>query len=115
MKPEIVYEYDKIMETRKWVGEIPFIKFPSDWKIQIVPPFSGATVRFVVKKNKAHVSVYLDCYNNLGLYGHNAENDNFVAEPYWEVYPYNEDAYRCGMDEIKKLIRAINHSIKEQL
>jgi hypothetical protein len=60
------YEYSKEMEHEKWREQIPFINFPSDWTIQICPPFSGAVVRFRVKKDKAHVSIYLDCYDNLG-------------------------------------------------
>lgn len=61
-------------------------------------------VRYNIQKGKAFVSVYLDCFDNLGVYG----------EPYWEVYPYDDDIYRCDMKDTKKLLRAINHSIKQQ-
>ena len=79
-----VYEVEEIMEYRKWVGEIPFIKFPSDWEVQIIPPFGGAVARFCVKKGDKQVSIYLDCYERLGIFG----------EPYWEIYPYEDDVFR---------------------
>ena len=100
----IPFHYDRYMETGKWRNEIPFIKFPSDWEIQITPPFSGATVRFRVKKGDAHVSVYLDCYDRLGSCG----------QPYWEVYPYEGDVFRCLMDETDLLLTAIERSLNAQ-
>jgi hypothetical protein len=36
----IPLEYDRVMETRKRYEKIPFIRFPADWDIKIVPPFS---------------------------------------------------------------------------
>ena len=45
-----VYEVERIMEYRKWCGKIPHITFPNDWKVQVIPPFRGAVVRFKIKK-----------------------------------------------------------------
>ena len=98
-------EYSKLMEHRKWAQEIPYLSFPSDWKVKIAPPFSGAMVRFYVKKEEAHVSIYLDCYDLLGFY----------QEPYWEVYPYQDDVFRCEMNKTEELLKAISHSISSQL
>lgn len=95
------YEYDQKMESRKWSEEIPFINFPNDWKIKIIPPFAGAVVRFRIEKNNAAVSVYLDCYDHLGCYG----------EPYWEIYPYNEDTFRCDMKDTDSLLKAIEETL----
>ena len=100
----LVLEYSQIMEHSKWLKEIPYIQFPDDWQVQISPPFAGAVVRFRVIKDKAEVSIYLDCYDKLGCYG----------EPYWEVYPHEGDVYRCDMDDTKSLLNAIKHSILEQ-
>ena len=99
-------EYDKLMETREWVNKIPFINFPSDWQIQIIPPFSGATSRFRIKKidNEKTVSVYLDCYDHLGCFG----------EPYWEIYPYQDDTFRCAMNDTDALINDIEESLNEE-
>lgn len=97
-------KYDKIMETDKWAQEIPYIKFPMDWKIQITPPFAGATVRFRVMKGNAWASIYLDCYNNLGC----------EDEPYWEVYPIGGDVQRCALKDIERLLELISISIDEQ-
>ena len=94
-------EFDRAFETRKWIKKIPYIKFPADWEVQIIPPFSGAIARFRVN-NK--VSIYLDVYDLLGCYG----------EPYWEVYPHKDDVYRCKMAETDILIRAISESIEQQ-
>jgi hypothetical protein len=57
-----------------------------------------------VKKDKAEVSIYLDCYDSLGSYG----------KPYWEVYPHESDVYRCDMADTESLLNAIKHSILEQ-
>lgn len=97
------YEYSKQMEHKKWRQEIPYIQFPTDWKVQVTPPFGGAVVRFRVRKNNAEVSIYLDCYNNLGC----------CDEPYWEVFPYDRDCFRCSMLDIESLLNAITESISE--
>ena len=103
-KWELIRDYDTEMEIEKWRKEIPYIKFHCDWEVKIIPPFAGATVRFKVKKDDAEVSIYLDCYDTLGC----------VGKPYWEVYPYEEDTYRCLMDDTEKLLEAISKSIEEQ-
>ena len=101
---ELILKYDKIMENNKWSQEIPYISFPSDWEVKITPPSVGAVVRFRVQKGDAKVSVYLDCYDNLG----------YVGYPYWEVYPYEEDVFRCDMLDTESLLRAIGESISGQ-
>ena len=100
----IPYEYDRYMETREKLDIIPFIKFPEDWEIQVIPPFGGATVRFRVRKGKAIVSIFLDCYEKLAVMG----------APYWEVYPHDGDIFRCEMNSIHKLLLAIHQSISQQ-
>ena len=99
-----VYEVETIMEHKKWCGEIPYIKFPNDWEVKIIPPFKNAVVRFLIKKGDAGVSIYLDCYDRLGCYG----------QPYWEVYPHQNDVFRCDMKDTEALLKAIDESIAEQ-
>lgn len=99
-----VFEAERIMEYDKWVKEIPFIKFDNDWEVKVIPPFATAVARFQVQKGKAFVSVYLDCYDNLGIFG----------KPYWEVYPHEGDVYRCEMNNTEELLKAIRESIAEQ-
>lgn len=93
---------DSINEYQKWAKLIPAINFPSDWKIQVIPPFGGAIVRFTAHRenSKNTVSVYLDCYDRLGC----------VGEPYWEIYPYQGDTYRCPMNEVEELLEAIDYA-----
>ena len=93
-------EFDRAFETREWIKKIPQIKFPADWEVQIIPPFSGAIARFRVN-NK--VSIYLDGYDLLGLEG----------EPYWEVYANRNDVYRIAMNNVDDLIKAIQESLDE--
>jgi len=94
----------KLCEWRKWAREIPQIAFPPDWLIRIIPPFSGAICRFTVanKENpSSEVSVYLDCYDILGIYG----------EPYWEIYPDSEGSNsRYDMNDTQGLLKAIAES-----
>ena len=95
-------QLEKIDEWRKWCEEIPYINFPQDWSVKIIPPLTGAIVRFRVNTPKASgISVYLDCYDRLGFFG----------EPYWEVYPYKNDIFRCKMNDIESLLKAISEVI----
>lgn len=102
-----VYEAERVLEYRKWISEIPFIPFRRGWLVSPIPPFGGAVVRFQVRtpkqKNKS-VSVYLDCYEQLGLYG---------GSPYWEVYPFEKDVGRCGISEVDELLRMISAGLRE--
>ena len=99
-----VYELERILEYRKWEKEIPFLQFDQDWEVKIIPHFGGVIARFLVKKGEAKVSIYLDCYDRLGC----------VGEPYWEVYPYDDDVYRCSINEANLLLNAISRSLKKQ-
>jgi len=92
-----------------WGGEgktPPYINFPADWHIRIIPPFHGAFVRFLVKKDPTKidcVSVYLDIKDNLGC----------VWEPYWEIHPHNGDCARCLMGEVDELLKLINEALEQ--
>jgi hypothetical protein len=81
------------------MNQIPSIKFPASWKIQVLPPFAGAVVRFKVEKpNGKKISVYLDCYDNLG----------YMGVPYWEIYPDKDgDISRFLMKDVEDLVNAI--------
>ena len=105
-KRDICIDYDKAMQTEKISLEIPFIQFPSNWKIKIVPPFSGASIRFYVQdqfSDEKFVSIYLDWFSMLGS----------VDEPYWEVYRYKEDVCRVLLNDVDDLIEAIKLSLNE--
>lgn len=103
-------EYDRVMQTRDRIKLMPWINFPRNWSIRILPPFSGACVRFQVRNNEMcpWVSVYLDMDQNLGYYGVSGK------EPYWEVYPVDEDVVRCAKDDIESLMVVIKKSLKQQ-
>ena len=97
----------RIEEDQDWRGEInrvPFIQFPADWAIQMIPPFSDAVVRFRVKlPSGQEKSIYLDSRDSIG----------FMGYPYWEVYPYKGDCGRCAMEEIDELLALIANEEKE--
>jgi len=90
---------------RDWIQKIPFITFPDDWQIQIIPPFASAMARFRVKKGDDYISVYLDVYENLGYFG---------GEPYWEIYPYDDDTYRVAMNDTDELIKRISEALEQK-
>lgn len=100
----IISKYHQEMESDKWFKEIPYLKFDPSWRVKIIPGFAGAVIRFRVQKGDAEVSIYLDCYDQLG----------FVGAPYWEVYPVDGDVHRCLMNDTKELMEAIDQSITEQ-
>lgn len=93
---ELTRQYDRVMEVDKWVNEIPYLRFKKSWEVQVTPPEGGTTIRFIVKKGKAIVSVYLDCYNHQGSY----------QTPYWEVWNGHEE-FRCSINEPEKLMKNI--------
>lgn len=91
----------KAYEWDKWRDEIPQLSFHSNWLIRIVPPFGGAIIRFRVSTSENptnDISVYLDCYDNLGSNG----------APYWEIYPFDEDTFRCAMHDTESLLKHIS-------
>lgn len=92
-------------EWMKWQKEIPFIQWPADWLVKAVPPFAGAIIRYRVKKmeNKNSVSIYLDCYDQLGCFG----------EPYWEIFPVEGDTYRCAMKNTDELLEQIKIALEK--
>ena len=92
-------------EWLKWAQEIPTLNFPKEYNVKIIPPSTGAIVRFVVMADDARVSVYLDCYDNLGIFG----------EPYWEIYPLENDCWRYPMNDTEELMKGIRDSINSQL
>ena len=99
----LVTEYHREMESDKWRLGIPFLKFPENYEIKVIPPFAGAVVRFKVRFNDREISVYLDCYDMLG----------FVNEPYWEIYPStNGDVARFVMNDVKGLIDEIKNTLE---
>lgn len=101
-------EMENKFEWRKWMVEIPYISFPSELKIKIIPPFAGAVVRFhaALKDKPDHfVSIYLDCYDILG----------WVGQPYWELYPDSDgDTFRCAMKDTDELLQAIDRALKNR-
>jgi hypothetical protein len=103
-KKKLIVSAEMSRLHREYAEQIPFISFPSDLKVKIIPPFGGAVVRFLVAKGENEVSVYLDCESNLVTYG--AYN-----KPYWEIYPYQGDTFRCAIDEVDVLIKHIEKAL----
>lgn len=102
------YEIEDKQSWREEIEVIPFIQFPADWKIQVIPPFGDAVVRFRVQlPSGKEKSIYLDSRHSLGVYGD-------PLETYWEVYPYRGDTARCGMNEIDDLLKYIGDESKGQ-
>ena len=91
----------------RWIEEIPYLQFDSDWEIKIIPPFGGALARFIVKKGDKTVSVYFDGHSKLGwVYD---ESDNPI--PYFEIYPYHYDAKRYYINETDKMLNDIRSAL----
>ncbi len=87
-----------VERNQKWgqeIEHIPFIQFPAEWKIQVIPPFGDAVVRFRVQLPcGAEKSIYLDSRDSLGCFG----------EPYWEVHPVQDDVGRCERADVERLL-----------
>jgi hypothetical protein len=89
----------------RMVWKIPALKFKDTWEVKIIPPFVGAMARFIVNEGSASVSIFLDVNSSLGSYG---------GEPYWEIYPYDDDIGRWAMLDTIGLLSGIEDSINEQ-
>ena len=97
------YQIENKQKWREEIETMPWITFPADWKVQIIPPFGDAVVRFYVTlPSNEHRSVYLDSRCSLG-----AVLDENGPIPYWEVYPYRGDVGRCLKAEVEELLRMI--------
>ncbi len=106
-KYNCLHEVERVFEWDKWVKELPYLDFHKDWLVRAVPAFHTGIIRYSIKHKKipnSHVSIYFDAYERAG----------FMSKPYWEVYPYNGDCFRCYMHETDLLLKAIKQSFKEQ-
>ena len=84
-------------EWQMWRERIPVMHFDPEWDVRIIPPTTGAIVRFLVNG----LSIYLDCYARLGT----------LSEPYWELYPYGNDVGRFLMADVEGLFAAIREEL----
>lgn len=102
-----IMERYRVESQQKWREEIdamPWITFPADWKVQIIPPFGDAVIRFRVELPSGDKrSVYLDARHSLGTW--RDEQGEFI--PYWEVYPYRGDVGRCDKENVAELLAMI--------
>jgi hypothetical protein len=99
-------ELGALLEWRKWSVEIPYIRWPSNWHVKAIPPWTGAIVRYnVLDVHGSKISIYLDCYDILGSFG----------EPYWNIFPDDDGgASRYAMNDLKGLIGGMRKSFKSQ-
>ena len=101
-------EYEKAFESRKWVKTLPYLTFKPEWNVKIIPPTGGAVIRFLVahKNNPSNtISVYFDGYNLLGC----------CKQPYWEMYPFEDDAARFSENETEELMQCIEKQLNKML
>ena len=101
-KQKVITEYEKLQEHMKWQKELPTFHFEKEWNVKIIPPFSGAVIRFAIKYNGKYISVYFDGYSELG-YVFDEENNPI---PYFEYYNGTE-CYRYRIDESEKMMADI--------
>lgn len=95
----------KSFEWRKWMKEIPYLSFPEHWEVKAIPPFSVGIIRYNIRLKENHdkwASVYLDCYDMAG----------FVGEPYWEIYPYDDDCMQYLMNETDGLLKGLKYILE---
>ncbi len=96
---------ERLERWRDVAQALPYIPMRGDWKVRVMPPFTGALARFHVMRGDAHVSVYYDEYCRLGGWN----------EGYWEIWPDAAgDNYRLLRDEAEALAEAIEKSLAAQ-
>lgn len=99
------YAIESKEKWREIIKQIPTLNFKKEWNVKIIPPFGGALVRFTVYYNGNHVSVYLDWYSRLGC----------VDEPYWELYPREDDVRRYRLNDTKELMKDIEMVLESEV
>lgn len=104
----IISNYERVQESRKWMHELPALHFEKEWDVKIIPPFGGAVIRFWIYHNNKSVSVYFDAYSELGYMVD--ENDNPI--PYFEYYD-GDECYRYYMDESEKMMEDIRRFLND--
>lgn len=104
-------EMSREFEWDKFMVSIPKISFPKDWEVQLQPPYMAAIVRFVAYYGGESISVYLDGFNTLGMFGSVTDK---VFVPYWEAYEIDGDIFRCAMNDSDKLISAMQAEFKRR-
>ncbi len=100
-------EYDRKMESEKWIQKLPYLAFKPNWLVKVIPPIVGAVIRFWIKEVDSndgdHVSIYFDAYNNLG----------YFEGPYWELYPASDgDTARFSLGDEDELLAEIEKALK---
>ena len=116
----------KMESESKWrnyhAHNMPSFSLPSGLQFKIIPPFGGATCRFIINCESdpdIQVSVYFDTENALGYFG--MLNDDPI--PYWEIYPVflthppsieKKDVRRFAINDTDSLIKAAVASIEMQ-
>lgn len=101
-------ERAQIERAENWrdaVDRMPYLSFPADWRVAVIPPFAGALARFLVMRSQSQVSVYADFHDALGCYG----------EPYWEIHPdITGDCERYPIADGEGLLAGIAASFDKQ-
>jgi len=94
------------MDSRRWMYEVPYLRFPVSWAVQVIPPFGGAVARFCVRNRSGRVvSVFLDCYEKLGFFG----------GPYWEIFPSADgEPERFAMEDVAGLMVGLRRSLRKR-
>jgi len=83
---------------------LPIMSFPSNWKVQIIPPYGGALIRFKLYPNIATIiSVYLDVDDSLGS----------VGAPYWEIYDGHETHRYLLASETQEMNKKLTQLYRE--
>ena len=99
-----------------WREKIPAMVFPSHWQIRVPPPWGFVLTRLwvdpvgiVVNPRAPTVCVYLDVYDPTFSEG----------GPFWEIHPSPDEdddgCWRCGIDEVDKLLAAIDAVILRRI
>ena len=103
-KSLMLSKVEQMHDFRGWARKLPAFHFDKEWDVTIIPPFTGAIIRFVIDYNGKHVSVYFDAYSELGWMYDKDEQ----PIPYFEYYD-GEDAHRYYLDESEQMMNDIRN------
>lgn len=94
-----------------WAGKIPYITFPSNWEICVMPFFAGCVIRYMVRDKNDHskkATFFLDCQNALYDY---SKRELVFDEPFWTT---NLNSEKYKLNDVEKMLEIIDKSFKTE-
>lgn len=94
--------------TMEEIFSLPWVSFPADWEIKLMPNYAGSAIRLQVRragKESASISIIYDLHGGVaGVDGQTWEGYALNA-PKSDEYPELSEPFRAKRDDLNKIIK----------